>query len=163
MIHVLIAAPSLDARRNVSGVSSVVKQIIGALTGSVEFAHLQIGKEQQGSRITRSFSSLLRTGRAFGILLFKHYDVFHSNTALNRNSIIRDVALTAIAALRKKNVVLHLHGGTFIQEYPSFFLRCLVMQMFFQADTIVVLSNTERTHLVELYPQYAPKFWVIYN
>ena len=163
MQKVLITAPSFDTGRNVSGVSAVTAQIMYSLRGSVDFVHLQIGQEQIGTKVGRLFRSIVRTAIAIYIILCGRYDAIHSNTALNRNSIIRDTLLMTIAAIRRKNLVLHLHGGFYIHNEPPFLLKRLISGLFYLANTIIVLSNVERVYVTGQFPRYASKFLVIYN
>jgi glycosyltransferase involved in cell wall biosynthesis len=163
MLQVLISSPSIDVEKNVSGVSSVAVQIMGVLSGKVEFRHLEIGSEQRGGRFARLFGSLTKAARAIITVLTSRFDILHSNTALNPKSIVRDLAVIAAARLRGKAVVLHVHGGTFIHEQPAGMLRSLMRQMFRMAGGIVVLSRTQLSYFAAHYPETAGKTEFIYN
>jgi glycosyltransferase involved in cell wall biosynthesis len=163
MVKVLISAPSLDVAKNVSGVSSVVMQIIGVLSATVEFRHLEIGSEQRGGKFARLLASLLKSARAILTLLTSRYDILHSNTAMNPKSIVRDLAMVAAARSRGRAVLLHVHGGTFVHDEPPAVLRLALALLFRLSGSIVVLSRTELAYFAENYPETAGKTEFIYN
>jgi glycosyltransferase involved in cell wall biosynthesis len=142
-MRVLITAPSLDESENVSGISTVVKQIIGG--SSFEFVHFVAGKKDTEKR---GLSWLLRQF----VLPFRFYreakkvDVVHINTALSLLSILRDFFLVSVAKITKKPVLLHVHGGKFLalSEFQSFWLKKTAEKMLAKADLVLVLSHKEK-------------------
>lgn len=163
MLRVLISAPSIDAEKNVSGVSSVVIQIKRALSSRIEFRHLEIGSEQRGARLARLFGSLSKSARALWTVLTSRFDILHSNTAMMPKSIIRDLAVIAAARLCGKPVVLHVHGGAFIHQQPRGALRVAMLLLFRLSTSIVVLSRTQLSYFVQTYPLTRGKIDFIYN
>jgi glycosyltransferase involved in cell wall biosynthesis len=163
MIKVLISAPSMNIAKNVSGVSSVVTHIRRALSDGVEFRHLEIGSEQQGGDLARLFGSLAKVARSAFVVLTARYDILHSNTALNKKSIIRDLALIIVARLRGKAILLHIHGGTYVHEQPPQILGYALKLLFDLSSYIVVLSRREQVHFVEKSPAITSKIGFIYN
>jgi glycosyltransferase involved in cell wall biosynthesis len=140
-MKILITAPSLETSRNVSGISSVVGQIIKR--GDAEYHHFAAGR-RDGEKIGASwffrqlsvFSSFQREIRE------KKIDVVHINTALAPLSIMRDAALAKIA---NRPILLHLHGGKFFtQEFSSSFLKRLTGKMLRASCVVVVLSEIEK-------------------
>lgn len=111
-LRVLVSAPSLDVAQNVSGVSAVTVQIMRVLAPTHSVAHLQVGREA-GVGLA---GALLGAAKAAGIIMRGDYDIYHSNTALNPRSILRDSLLTGLAATRGRAVVVHLHGGKYVHE-----------------------------------------------
>lgn len=163
MIRILISAPSMNAEKNVSGVSSVVIQIRRALCRDVEFRHLEIGSEQRGGKCVRLLGSIAKIARSAVIVSTSLYDVFHSNTAINPKSIVRDLVMVIIARSRGKAVLLHIHGGTYVHESPPRILGWFMKLLFELSSYIVTLSQHEKVYFVEAFPEIATKIGFIYN
>jgi glycosyltransferase involved in cell wall biosynthesis len=141
-MKILITAPSLETSRNVSGISSVVSQIVGRV-GAAEFYHFAAGRrdgEKVGaSWVFRQFSAVARFRRE---IPEKQIDIVHINTAFAALSIVRDYVLAKAAT---RPVLLHIHGGKFFtQKFGSRLLKWLTGKMLQQAKVVVVLSETER-------------------
>lgn len=140
-MKILITAPSLETNRNVSGISSVVGQIIKH--GGDEFFHFEAGR-RDGEKVDidwflRQISLCLHIRRE---IRDRKIDVVHINTALAPLAIARDAILTRIAS---KPVLLHIHGGRFFtQKFSNFFLKWLTGKMLEKAKAIVVLSEIEK-------------------
>jgi glycosyltransferase involved in cell wall biosynthesis len=140
-MKILITAPSLETRQNVSGISSVVRQIVER--GNGEFYHFAAGR-RDGERIGiswffRQISGFLRFRRE---IREKQIDVVHINTALAPLSIARDFVLAKIA---NRPILLHLHGGRFFtQKFDNSFFERLTGKMLRRAKIVVVLSETEK-------------------
>jgi glycosyltransferase involved in cell wall biosynthesis len=140
-MKILITAPSLETSRNVSGISSVVSQIIKR--GSGEFFHFEAGR-RDGEKIgidwlLRQISLCLHFRRE---IRERKIDVVHINTALAPLSLLRDAVLTRSAG---KPVLLHIHGGRFFtQKFSSRFLKWTTGKMLRRATTVVVLGEIEK-------------------
>ncbi len=122
-INSIITAPSLYEGENVSGVSSVVSEVLGIFKDSkeVNYTHLRVGaKDKDKTLMSRAFNSL-DSSINLARLLPKN-DILHLNTAMNPKSIIRDYFLGAYC-YRKKPLVLHIHGGKYIDRIPNLPLR----------------------------------------
>ncbi len=121
-MKILITAPSLQINENVSGISSVVRQIIKH--SRFDFYHFQAGRKDgekaDSSWIFKQFSSIPQFYRKIS---GEKIDIVHINTALNPLSILRDAAFVKMARLAKRPILLHLHGGKFLaQEFDNGFL-----------------------------------------
>lgn len=147
-MRVLITAPSLDENRNVSGISTVVRQILEY--GRFQYIHFQAGREdaeRTGLRwMTRQLALPLSFARAIGRDV---PDVVHINTALTERSIWRDAILAKTAAIRGCPIVLSLHGGRYLlEEIKKPFLARAANALLRAARSVIVLSENER-QLVE--------------
>jgi glycosyltransferase involved in cell wall biosynthesis len=140
-MKILITAPSLDTNRNVSGISSVVGQIIER--GGNEYFHFEAGRRDGERKGAGWFLRQISLGLKFRRAIHeKKIDVVHINTALAPLSIVRDAFLTQNAA---RPVLLHLHGGRFFtQKFGSNFLKQLTAYMLGRAKTVLVLSEIEK-------------------
>lgn len=143
-LKILITAPSLDETRHVSGISTVVRQIIEH--GKFSYEHFEAGRSD-GERksagwIAKQFALPIEFFRA---IKRGKIDVVHINTAFNSLSILRDFTLVKAAKLAKVSVVLHIHGGKFLaQEFESARLKNIAEKMLRASDEIIVLSELEK-------------------
>ena len=162
-LNVLISAPSLDSTVNVSGVSTVVRGLISALDGKVRYTHTLVGSPQKGSGLARQVSSLGNILGSLVEIVRSSASVFHSNTALNPKSIYRDMVLCALAKASGKKLLLHIHGGRYLDEEAEGSLKSAIVLLLKMADCVVFLSKTELKIGASRYPEYAAKMSSIYN
>jgi glycosyltransferase involved in cell wall biosynthesis len=146
-MKILITAPSLDENRNVSGISTVVRQIVER--GTFDYEHFTAGRADgekanarwMGKQISLPF-------RFFQRLKKGKFDAVHVNTAFNALSIARDYSLTKAAKAAGVPVLLHVHGGKFLAEdFDKEWLRQIAERMLASVDAIVVLSEIEKNIL----------------
>lgn len=143
-LKILITAPSLAESKNVSGISTVVRQIIE--NASFEYKHFAAGRQdderQNANWIFRQTALPFR----FYLTIKRHkIDVVHINTAFNPLSILRDFALTEAARRAGKPVLLHIHGGKFLaREFEKDWLKRIAEKMLREANAILVLSDLEK-------------------
>ncbi|MGH7174822.1 MAG: glycosyltransferase family 4 protein, partial [Minisyncoccia bacterium] len=129
----------------------------------VDIAHLEIGSEQGQRRYVRLANSLRKSLRGLVTVLAGRYDLLHCNTALDRPSITRDLAMVFAARLRQKGVLLHIHGGRFLEARPGRVLRWVIGLLMRLSAKVAVLSERERSILVANYPESADHVAVIRN
>ena len=148
-MKILITAPSLDENKNVSGISTLVAQIIKR--GRAEFYHFEAGR-RDGEKINAQWisSQTLLVPRFLNLIRREKIDLVHINTALVPLSIVRDAALVFAARPAKRPVLLHLHGGRFLMEdFDNRILANIAEKMFRRADVILVLSEHEKESLAK--------------
>ncbi|MBA3601020.1 MAG: glycosyltransferase family 4 protein [Acidobacteria bacterium] len=146
-MRILITAPSLDENKNVSGISTLVREIIEH--GNAEFYHFQAGR-QDDDKIDTDWvlQQILLTPRFLWTIYREKIDLVHINTALVPLSIVRDAALTFTARLANRPVLLHPNGGRFLMEdFTSRSLAWLTEKMFRSAGKVLVLSDHEKTSI----------------
>ncbi len=147
-MKILITAPSLDETENVSGISTVVRQIIER--GNFDYTHFSAGR-RDGERqnvawifrqinLPRQFRKELHDGK---------FDIAHINTAFNPLSIVRDFALVRAANC---SIFLHIHGGKFMaREFENALIKKTAEKMLRSSDVIVVLSELEKQIIENLW------------
>lgn len=150
--RILITSPELSTNDNVSGISSLVSNIIRY--SSYKPQHLVLGSrdnQKKGAKwLVDQAGIFLKFGKASA---GKKYDVLHLNTGLEVLSISRDYLIASIAKkIFKKKVLFHVHGGYFLMNEPQrqpikFFLE----RLFSLADKVIVLSEKEKNLLVKRY------------
>ena len=152
-MKILITAPSLDETRNVSGISTIVRQIIEH--GRSEFHHFTAGRED-GERSGTKWAikqALLPFRFAAKTVVFRP-DVIHINTALTDRSIIRDAALATAAKMAGRKLIVAVHGGRYlIEEFKSKRLESVAGTMLAKANSVIVYSDFEKSHLLRRWPK----------
>lgn len=151
-MKILITAPSLDEKLHVSGISTVVRQIIGR--GKQEFVHFEAGLRDGGKRsagwAVRQAALPIEFRRT---LKRERIEIAHINTALNPLSIVRDLSLAVAARSARVPVLLHIHGGKFLaREFESRGFKTLAEKMLRLADEIIVLSRLEEEIITRRWP-----------
>ncbi len=146
-MKILITAPSLDESENVSGISTLVREIIENNTN--DFSHFIAGRrdgEKAGiGWMAKQIALPLRFCRK---VKNGNFDIAHINTAFVPLSIIRDASLIFAAKTAKIPVILHLHGGRFLMEdFSSKLLELISFKMLKSANKIIVLSEIEKENL----------------
>lgn len=146
-MKILITAPSLDERKNVSGISTLVREIIKTDKNDfIQFvAGRQDGEKKSVGWLMKQLALPVRFRQTF---LREKPEVVHINAALVPLSIMRDASLIIAAKRAKIPTLLHLHGGRFlVEDFSNKFLESLAVKMFKSADRIVVLSEIEKENL----------------
>lgn len=150
--RILITSPSLNVKENVSGISSLVADIINY--SKLDFFHFQLGsKDGIKKNLIWAVSHINIYLKIIFISLFKRYEFVHLNIGLERPSIIRDSLIFLIVKkLFRKKVILHVHGGYYLMhESKSKLLNFFLKNNFKYAETIIVLSNLEKEILSKRY------------
>ena len=162
-MRVIISAPSFDPAINVSGISTVASSLINALSRNIHYTHITVGSPQAGPKLLHTLKGMANTLVASMTIVFSTAQVFHSNTALNLKSIVRDLALLAVARLLGKKTVLHLHGGRYLEKKAPPIVAIAIRCLFRTSDHIVVLSSTEKQLLATKYAEAEHKVSYVYN
>ncbi len=143
-LKVLITAPSLDETKNISGISTVVKQITEK--AEAEFYHFAAGRKD-GKRLGLGwiFDQMLLIPRFLFMIRKVEPGIIHINTALTTLSIVRDGALTAVARSFGIPIMLHIHGGKFLtQGFGNGLSSRITKSMLKRANVVLVLSEAEK-------------------
>lgn len=155
MSNILITAPSLDEKVNISGISSLTRTIISTNSNSHRYLHFRIGKKDAETKGVKWFiNQIALLPRFIRFARRNKVDVIHLNTDLTPFSLIRDFPILLSAKfLIKKKVLLHLHGGYFLMKPPSrrspFFY--LIRSMLRHSTIRVVLSEIESNEIKKHY------------
>ncbi|MGD9589062.1 MAG: glycosyltransferase family 4 protein [Pyrinomonadaceae bacterium] len=146
-MKIVITSPSLDERENVSGISTIVRQIIEH--GSDNFVHFRAGRQDGEPAGMRWMVRQAILPVKFYLMLRKvKPDLVHINTALTDLSIWRDAALTKAASFAGVPVLLAVHGGKFLlNEIEDGRLKAAAGSMLNAARSVVVYSEGERRQL----------------
>ncbi|HKX84687.1 MAG TPA: glycosyltransferase family 4 protein [Pyrinomonadaceae bacterium] len=152
-MKVLITAPSLNEQENVSGISTLVREIIGK--SRAEFVHFEAGR-RDGAEASLAWvlKQLALPFRFFSRIRNEKPDVVHINTAFIKLAILRDTALVVAANLVKKPVLLHIHGGPLVMgKTGNVLLAVFTKSLVRWSKKLVVFSERERSSLLARYPE----------
>ena len=163
-MKIIITAPSLDFSKNVSGISSVVRNVLEELGTEFNFEHVQLAKTDARRGPTAiAYSVGLLAKALWSVATNANGSILHMNLALNPKSIIRDAAVVWVARIRGFPVLLHVHGGEYLEAEPSQLLRRVVEFHISSAEHILVLSELEVQEFERRYPNSAGKLDYLYN
>jgi len=151
-MKILITAPSLDENENVSGISTLVRNIIRY--GSNEFVHFEAGRKDGEAADTGWFARQTALPFRFYKQIRKHKPaVVHINTAFIPLAIMRDTALAAAARVAKRPVLLHIHGGPYVSgEFANPALRLAAEKLLQMSSAAVVFSDAEARSILKRFP-----------
>jgi glycosyltransferase involved in cell wall biosynthesis len=143
-MKILITAPSLDESRNVSGISTVVRQIMEH--GTFDYLHFTAGRRDgEKASLLWLLKQAVMPLQFYSQCLAHYPDAVHINTALTDLSIWRDAILTLVAKMAGHRVVLAIHGGRYLMDdFTSPRLARVTEKMLRRASVILVLSETEK-------------------
>ncbi len=151
-MKVLITAPSLDENRNVSGISTVVRQIIEY--GTSEFSHFEAGRQDgNANKVSWLVTQMLLPMRFLRRIRDFSPDVVHINTAMTALAVCRDAVLVRVAKFTGRPVVLSVHGGKYLVEpFANRLIERIVGQMLQRSRSLLVLSEIEQNLLLKRWP-----------
>jgi glycosyltransferase involved in cell wall biosynthesis len=155
MANILITGPSLNEKDNVSGISSLVRSIINASPEyDNKFYHLVLGKkDRQKKKLIWLIKQFLVIPNTLGYFIKNEVDIVHLNTGFETASLVRDFIVFKLAKALRKQVLFHAHGGYYLMQPPAknSKLHKIIMQLLYQSDAVVVLSEIEKEKLASDY------------
>lgn len=151
-LNILITSPSLDATKNVSGISSVTAFIINNNPG-FKYTVFTLGRSDKEKRGISWALGLCKTALQWtAAVAFKKKTAVHFNFAFSKASVLRDAPLVFVAKLFKKKMLMHLHGGEFLMlQPPPKWMRFLIKTSMGTKTPAIVLSQAEKTAVEQKY------------
>ncbi len=155
-MKILITAPSLDESQNVSGISTIVRQIIEH--GSFDYRHFAAGrKDGEKANAVWLVKQAVMPLRFFWRCLREKPGAVHINTALTDLSIWRDAALTLAAKMAGRPVVLSVHGGKYLwNDFANARTLRVTGKMLRRAGVVVVYSELEKEAVLKRWHNLGP-------
>lgn len=151
-MNIVITSPSLDTNVNVSGISSVTKFIIET-NPKHNYIHFILGKRDDETRNIFSIFRIIKAWIAWCFMMvFKKKMLIHFNFPLDKPSILRDTPLILMAHLFNKKMIIHLHGGEFLEKenIPIIFKKLLDL-VFSSKEPKLVLTQIEKAIIQSKY------------
>lgn len=152
-MKVLITAPSLDEKDNVSGIATLVRDIIEH--GNSEYLHFTAGrKDEERLNLYWAMRQIFMPFRFAFALLKGQPAIVHINTAFTAKAIIRDAVMASTSQTFRVPVLLHIHGGEFLMNrFRSKIVSKIALLLLRASDEVIVLSNPEKTKILQLSPR----------
>lgn len=151
-LNVIITSPSLDTAKNIGGISTVTDFLINS-NKDVEYKHFTLGKLDKEKRDILWMLRILKTWILWGFLMiFNRNILVHFNFALDLRSIIRDTPLILFSMLLRKKIIIHLHGGEYLnKDKTPKLIQGLLRILFSGKNPKIVLSPIEESIIREKY------------
>lgn len=151
-MKVLITAPSLNEEENVSGISTLVRNLIEKR--AADYVHFEAGRKDGESAdagwIARQFALPFKF---LAKLRAEKPDLVHLNTAFIPLAIVRDAALAGAARIANVPVLLHIHGGPFVMdEIKNPAVEAAAKGLMKMSVAAVVFSKRESDSLAKRFP-----------
>lgn len=143
---VVIVSPSLDATKNVSGISAVTQFIIRN-NAQCDYVHFELGRMDKERKGLFRLYSLIKSYGKWRRLMKKNAEVMvHYNFPLSMASIIRDPLFMYEALRRGHHMLVHIHGGVFLSHYEKapWFIRWVLRRVFAWPVVFAVLGESEK-------------------
>lgn len=155
-MNIIILSPSLDTRINVSGISTVVKQIIET-NNEQKYYHYLVGSSDQQTNILLWFILLIKQIFFFPFKLQKHnIELAHINIPFDSKGVLRDSIFVFWCWLFKVKILLHIHGGKFLTfKCKNIFIKFLIRKILSCSNKVLTLSVLESIKLSEMYGDHS--------
>lgn len=149
----LITAPSLDTRHNVSGISTLVKEL--AEHSACDLEHFSAGRvDGESAGPVWLFRQGILPFRFVLSLLRGRFDLVHVNTALDPLAVYRDAVIALIAKAIGYPVLVHIHGGRLMfGDSPGRFFVFVLRMMLKVSSAVVILGDREKERISKIAPQ----------
>lgn len=143
-MNILITAPHLDSKKNISGISSVVSTILS--NREHNYFHFCAGKKDgEKGGISWLFKFAKNIIKFPFYLKRKKIDLLHLSVPFDKKGLFREFIFAAIGRCANKKVIAHFHGGVYFSQTPKNWIMKLFIDQFFSLCThIVVLSEIEK-------------------
>jgi glycosyltransferase involved in cell wall biosynthesis len=150
--NILITAPSLDTKQNVSGISSVANFIISNNATRI-YKHFELGRKDDEKRnLLWVFKIIQTTFRWMFVVSGKKIKLVHFNFPLSKAAVLRDAPLILFAKLIRKKMIVHLHGGDYMTSKKATGWMKLILKRVFAGNTqLIVLSPAEEEVIISEY------------
>ncbi|PQA52736.1 glycosyltransferase family 4 protein [Siphonobacter curvatus] len=147
-MKVLITAPSLDPKKNVSGISTVVRNIISA-NPTHQYIHYLLGRPDGPSSTFSLLLSQIKQLFLFPFFIKKNdVDIVHQNLPFNPKGLLREYIINLWCKLLDIPVLLHIHGGVFLMDgTTNRMYQYIASSIFKNSKSIIVLSELEKEAL----------------
>jgi glycosyltransferase involved in cell wall biosynthesis len=148
----IITSPSHNINENVSGISELTKFIIYR-NSKIKYKLFIIGKKDNEKRgLLWILKQIILPIRFCYFIVSNNNDLFHLNVPLLPLALFRDYVIIRIAQIKRKPIILHIHGGIYLHQLPRKKLIYNLMRKYLCASNkIIVLSRYEKKQLCNNY------------
>jgi glycosyltransferase involved in cell wall biosynthesis len=118
----------------------------------VDFVHLKAGRSDRDRFGIVGYLNLFWNLISFPFFRYvKKVSLFHQNVPLNAKGIIREYLFSTLAKWCGLPVLVHVHGGIYIDEAPSGWLYKMTYSVLHRASKVIVLNDYEKSQVAKLY------------
>jgi glycosyltransferase involved in cell wall biosynthesis len=151
-MNILITAPNLNSKINVSGISTVVNLIIEH-NFKHNYFHFEVGRKDIKNKLKLENIKLFLKILYFPIFIKKNrIELIHQNVPLNFKGVIREFIINKIAKYLGIKIIVHIHGGEYLFRVPNnIFLTLLIKSILNKNKNVLVLSELEKSTLTTNY------------
>lgn len=149
-MNILITAPSLNVSKNISGISSMVNNIIINNQEHLYF-HFLLGRPDHVNNRFTWLVLLVKQLIRFPFFLSQNkIELVHQNLPFDPKGLIREFVINCWCRLAHVPIILHIHGGVFIlQGTQNILFKKLACWLFKYSKQVIVLSHSEKQLLHE--------------
>lgn len=149
MDEVIIVSPSLDPKITLGGISSVASFIVNN-NSDRHYIHFEQGKRDSKKGGLLRYFSLINNFNHWKKVLSQHpQSLVHYNFPLSPAAIIRDYFFMREARNRRRKMVIHVHGGLYMNTSNiPFPLKWILKKIFSWNVPFIVLSDKEKEVLI---------------
>lgn len=142
---VIIVSPSLDASKNVSGISTVTQFIIDN-NQELRYIHFELGRKDNEHGGLRRIRALTKRYHIWKQTLGANPDaIIHYNLPLSKASLLRDPWFIRYAMRNHHKIIIHVHGGRFLTaKKVPLPIKPVLYWVFSLNVPFIVLSSRER-------------------
>jgi glycosyltransferase involved in cell wall biosynthesis len=148
---IVIITPSLDPTENISGISTI-SRLLDKKNKKYDYIPFVVGKKDNETRGLLWLIKFLKRPLELLLLNREKISLIHFNIGFEPKSILRDVVLFYVLFLKRIPIILHIHGGRFMNRRASGVYRFIIPVFLKKAQKVIVLSKIEKTFLLENYP-----------
>lgn len=144
--NIIIVAPSLNPNVTLGGVSSVAGFIANNNTANYTYSHFEQGRrDSDKSKLKRVFAIIANYRKWKRVLESNPNSIIHYNFPLSFDSTIRDYFFMRVAVRTKRKIVIHVHGGKYMNTESFPWLINKMLHVIFSWNVpFIVLSDKER-------------------
>lgn len=161
-MNILITAPSLDPLQNVSGVSTVVNNIIH-FNKQHHYFHYKLGSRDRPKSKLSWLVQVIKQLLFFPFAINRNkIELVHQNLPFDPKGLPREYIINFWCRMMRIPVLLHVHGGIFLMNGTNNpFFRKLAKSLFRHSKEVVVLSELEKDAISNFYQFHSVK--ILYN
>lgn len=154
-MDVIIVSPNLDPSVSLGGVSAVSSFIVNN-NKVCNYIHFELGKRDSEPRGLQRIINLWNRLKAWRSLLVSNPNaVIHYNFPLSPEAIIRDFFFMREARKQRRKMIVHVHGGLYMNSiHIPFVLSKILKHIFYWDVPFIVLSEREKEVLSQ---RFSPK------
>lgn len=151
-MNIILVSPSLDPNISLGGISAVANFIVKN-NRDVNYLLFEQGKRDAAKGGYRRVFELIANFKKWFAILDNYPDaIIHYNFPLSPAAIIRDYVFMKVAMTRKRKMIVHVHGGLYMnQDRMPWLIKRILQEIFGWKIPFVVLGEKEKKKIQSRY------------